>query len=91
MKLALDEIASACGGASPLWRIFIGRIDSFISDFSKRIEAGVETGSRIGDPCFVDPEHYDYRLRADSPAIALGFRPFDLCRAGRIESRNGRE
>lgn len=32
-------------------------------------------GSRIADPLFADPEGGDFTLRADSPALALGFRP----------------
>ena len=34
---------------------------------------GYETNSLIGDPCFVDPENDDYRLKPDSPALKLGF------------------
>jgi len=40
------------------------------------------TGSVIADPKFVDPEHGDYRLRPDSPARQIGFKPFDYTQAG---------
>jgi hypothetical protein len=44
--------------------------------------AGHEQGSLIADPKFADPENGDFRLAADSPALALGFQPFDYSQAG---------
>ena len=41
-------------------------------------QRGLDAGSRVGDPKFRDPEHGDFRLAPDSPALALGFVPFDL-------------
>jgi hypothetical protein len=43
---------------------------------------GHEAGSRIVDPKFADASKRDFRLAADSPAIALGFKPFDSSKAG---------
>ena len=34
------------------------------------------------DPLFADPHSGDFALRADSPALALGFKPFDWRKAG---------
>lgn len=38
---------------------------------------GNDRHSTFGDPLFVDAEHDDFRLRPNSPAIALGFAPMD--------------
>ncbi|MBN1125164.1 MAG: right-handed parallel beta-helix repeat-containing protein [Sedimentisphaerales bacterium] len=39
--------------------------------------------SLIADPGFVDPVQDDYHLKADSPALEVGFQPFDYTQAGR--------
>ena len=46
-------------------------------------QLGYDTHSLIADPLFVDLERGDYRLRPDSPAFALGFRPIPVERIGR--------
>jgi parallel beta-helix repeat protein len=45
-------------------------------------EMGLDANSLAADPLFVDPEHDDYRLQSDSPALELGFRPIDASRIG---------
>lgn len=44
---------------------------------------GREPDAVVADPLFVDAAHDDYRLKPQSPAIALGFVPFDPSAAGR--------
>lgn len=41
-----------------------------------------EQHSLIADPRFVDPQRDDYRLRPDSPALALGFHETDVSKIG---------
>lgn len=38
--------------------------------------------SVYADPMFVDVEKNDFRLKPESPAWALGFRPIDMTRVG---------
>jgi len=37
----------------------------------------------VADPKFVDPKKGDWHLKSDSPALKLGFKPWDYTRAGR--------
>lgn len=39
--------------------------------------------SLIADPELIDPQHGDSHVRPDSPALRLGFQPFDYTKAGR--------
>jgi hypothetical protein len=43
---------------------------------------GFDKHTRVADPHFVDPAHDDFRLKAASPALALGFRPIDFSLVG---------
>lgn len=42
----------------------------------------MDAGLRIADPKFVDAAKRDFRLKPDSPALALGFKPIDLDEIG---------
>ncbi|MGO8748135.1 MAG: hypothetical protein ACLQNE_19345, partial [Thermoguttaceae bacterium] len=39
--------------------------------------------SIAADPLFIAPEKDDFRLQKNSPALKLGFEPFDASKAGR--------
>jgi len=43
---------------------------------------GFDTDACLEDPCFVDPDNDDYRLRPESPALKRGFQPIDVSRIG---------
>ena len=51
-------------------------------DFAAWKEKGSDVGSVVADPLFVDPANDDFRLRPDSPALKLGFKPIDLGETG---------
>lgn len=43
---------------------------------------GHDSHSVIADPLFVAPEKFDFRLKPESPALKLGFKPIDLSTVG---------
>lgn len=43
---------------------------------------GVDLHSVAADPLFVDPANGDFRLKPDSPALKMGFVPFDMSKVG---------
>ncbi|MDO4583716.1 MAG: right-handed parallel beta-helix repeat-containing protein [Planctomycetia bacterium] len=45
-------------------------------------ESGLDTESIVADPLFQDAHRYDFRLKPNSPALALGFQEFDVSQAG---------
>lgn len=52
------------------------------TDFAAWQAKGNDLASMVADPKFVDAEGGDFRLREDSPALKLGFRPIDISKAG---------
>ncbi|MDO5581966.1 MAG: right-handed parallel beta-helix repeat-containing protein [Planctomycetia bacterium] len=43
---------------------------------------GPDRNSIVADPLFMDPDHDDFRLKEDSPALKLGFKPIDQKKIG---------
>lgn len=43
---------------------------------------GRDQDSIVADPQFVDPAHDDYRLKPNSPALAIGFQPIPIDKIG---------
>jgi hypothetical protein len=56
---------------------FVGKT---LDDWRK--ETGHDKTSIVADPLFVDPQNLDFHLKPDSPALKLGFKPFDYTKAG---------
>ena len=52
------------------------------SDTARWAGKGRELGSVIADPLFVNAARHDFHLQPDSPALKLGFKPFDYSQAG---------
>ena len=47
-----------------------------------REQEGHDRHSIVADPLFVDPRNHNFRLKPDSPALQVGFEPFDYTEAG---------
>ena len=47
---------------------------------------GFDRNSIVADPLFVDPANDDYRLRPESPAFKLGFKPIPVEKIGPYQS-----
>ena len=50
--------------------------------FERWQKTGQDQGSLFADPLFVDPEGGDFRLKPQSPALKLGFKPFETPNIG---------
>jgi hypothetical protein len=60
-----------------------GREPSFSGvSFAEWQASGRDLDSLIADPQFEDAPRFDFRLKATSPALTLGFRPIDVQKAG---------
>ena len=52
------------------------------ADRAKAAAHGCDANSIVGDPMFVDPAQGDYRVKANSPALKIGFKNFPMNRFG---------
>ena len=55
-------------------------IGKSMADWQK--QTGHDKNSIIADPGFVDAKNYNFHLKSNSPALKVGFKPFDYTKAG---------
>jgi hypothetical protein len=72
-KIQLQSYGSTSGDSAVSWEQWQAR--------------GQDAGSLVADPRFFDAAHGGYRLRPDSPAVALKFAPTPTEQAGLYEDR----
>jgi hypothetical protein len=84
-----DEMKTACirfdirKGTGTIWVDDVTLHEAVAMDPWEAWQAqGMDTHSVVADPLFVDAANHDYRLRPDSPALQLGFRPIPIEKIG---------
>jgi len=60
------------------WDLEHGSVDFGCMTLAQWQAAGHDADSRVADPLFADPYGLDFHLSDESPALGLGFVPFDL-------------
>ena len=76
-----DELSTWDGNL--YWRTDDEPLDFMDETLPEWRERGLDQHSVVADPKFVDPEHDNFRLQPDSPALTkLGFEPHDFTQAG---------
>nr|MCU0983031.1 DUF5123 domain-containing protein [Pirellulaceae bacterium] len=58
------------------------RLQFYRRSFADWQALGLDRNSRIADPQFADADAHDFRLQPGSPALELGFQPFDISTVG---------
>lgn len=64
------------------WREDKGPIMFGEYDWEQWRQKGMDRESVIADPLFVDPKNANFNLQTQSPALKIGFKPFDLTIVG---------
>jgi hypothetical protein len=64
------------------WNAAGARVEFAGQSLTQWQSRGHEPDSLIADPLFEDATRRDFRLRPGSPALKLGFKPFDVSKAG---------
>jgi hypothetical protein len=59
-----------------------GPADGSLDKWRKILDGRFDRRSVVADPLFVDVQSRDFRLKAGSPALKLGFEPVDVSRIG---------
>lgn len=83
LEIPLDPIASEAGTDSPDWRFLFGFTQlPGNRTFASWQQQGHDPEGGVADPGFVDAANGDFHLKPDSPALKMGFIPFDYSQAG---------
>ena len=73
LQIGSRDCLPICAGGAPR---FCGKT------YDQWRTGGRDAGGLVADPLFMDVTKRDFRLKPESPALKLGFRPFDPAAAG---------
>jgi len=59
-----------------------GPADGSLDKWRKILDGKFDQKTIVADPLFIDLPNRDFRLKPDSPALKLGFRPIDITKIG---------
>ncbi|MBQ4192811.1 MAG: hypothetical protein II650_01020, partial [Clostridia bacterium] len=85
---AKRNILTDCTREEPVLRDFGDGVQMRLGDFQA---AGMEYESIAANPLFEDPYNYNFSLKPESPAPALGFTPIDTSDVGPRTGKDGGE
>jgi hypothetical protein len=69
------------------WRLGKDPVDFAGKTLEQWRALGHDKNSVVADPLFVDVKKDNFALKPNSPALKLGFVPFDVSKAGRLDAR----
>lgn len=78
-----EPAAAVCFASNLYWRVGQGAEASLAPNTPAGKWLARGPGALVADPLFADPAQRNFTLAANSPALKLGFQPFDSSAAGR--------
>ncbi|MGA2070893.1 MAG: right-handed parallel beta-helix repeat-containing protein [Sedimentisphaerales bacterium] len=66
------------------WNADVKDVDFIGMSLQQWHDKGYDVNSIVANPLFVDADNFDFRLKPGSPALKIGFKPFDYNKAKKV-------